>query len=426
MSDVTQIKFLNSDNKVSSVTFDDSVGKIFVTEPNGDEIDFINSTWNTDNIANSSIYNSVAKSTFNAFDPAKQLQYDISVKEAFSKEGVAAGQELIESINASVEDAATAARTRGAISRLNENRDIPRDPEGFFIGRYPLKQKELRNFDYLRITCYDYEPGLLNGDTANLFKIPDVDDRVKKRRGVVVLPIQSGISESNAVSFGEDTLNPIQTAGAAAAGGVINRIASMFGGDERAKTAAQTYMSTLSTSAKAALNSLDRGIITSFFAGQAVNANILGRGTGRTINNNLEALFNAPSLRSFNYAYLFTPREPREAREVKQIIRFFKKSMAPKRSTNRIFLKSPNVFKLKYTFRNGDSHPYLNNIKICALTGFTVDYTPGGSYTTYDDEDGVGDGSMTQYRVNMTFKEMTPIYNDDFFNDDEGKEGTGF
>ena len=100
--------------------------------------------------------------------------------------------------------------------------------------------------------------------------------------------------------------------------------------------------------------------------------------------------------------------------------------MAPKRSTSRIFLKSPNVFKLKYTYKNGDSHPFLNNIKICALNNFTVDYTPDGSYSTYDDDGGRGDGSMTSYQVGLSFKEITPIYNDDFWNDDEGKEGTGF
>ena len=100
--------------------------------------------------------------------------------------------------------------------------------------------------------------------------------------------------------------------------------------------------------------------------------------------------------------------------------------MAPKRSNSRIFLKSPNVWKLKYTFRNGDSHPFLNNIKICALTGFNVDYTPDGSYSTYDNEGGVGDGSMTSYQVSMSFKELTPIYNDDFWSDDEGEQGTGF
>ena len=89
-------------------------------------------------------------------------------------------------------------------------------------------------------------------------------------------------------------------------------------------------------------------------------------------------------------------------------------------------LPSYQKLKLKYTFRNGDSHPFLNNIKICALNSFTVDYTPDGSYSTYDNEGGVGDGSMTSYQVTMSFMEMTPIYNDDFWSDDEGQEGTGF
>jgi len=166
-------------------------------------------------------------------------------------------------------------------------------------------------------------------------------------------------------------------------------------------------------------------VIKSWFAGKAIGANVLGRATGQTINNNVEVLFNGPGLRTFNYNYRFTPREPKEAVMIKNIIRFFKKQMAPKRSTSRIFLKSPNVFKLKYVFKNGD-HPFLNNIKMCALNGFTVDYTPDGSYSTYNDDGGEGDGSMTSYNVGLSFMEMTPIYNEDFFRDSEGKEGTGF
>ena len=52
-------------------------------------------------------------------------------------------------------------------------------------------------------------------------------------------------------------------------------------------------------------------------------------------------------------------------------------------------------------------HPFLNKIKPCAMRGFNVDYTPGGSYMTY------GDGSMTSYQVSMQFAELEPIYNDD-------------
>ena len=299
---------------------------------------------------------------------------------------------------------------------------IPRDPEGFFIGRYPINQKDTDNFDYLKITCYDYEPGLFSSDDQ-FFKIDDIDKRIKKRRGVVSLPMQPGISEANSVGWGDNEINPLQLAGAGIAGAAMSGISDAITGNPGSGDA---FFNQVGATGQAALQSVDGNLIKSFFAGQAVGANIIGRGTGLTINNNLEVLFNGPNLRSFSYNYRFTPREPKEADKIKQIIRFFKKSMAPKRSTSRIFLKSPDVFKLKYTFKNGDSHPFLNNIKICALNGFTVDYTPDGSYSTYDDDGGRGDGSMTSYQVGLSFKEITPIYNDDFWNDDEGKEGTGF
>ena len=302
------------------------------------------------------------------------------------------------------------------------NVDIPKDPEGFFIGRYPINQKETDNFDFLKITCYDYEPGLFSGG-EQFFKIDDIDKRVKKRRGVVSLPMQPGISESNSVGWGENEINPLQLAGAGIAGAAMSGISDLIS-DKKGDGA--KFFAQVGATGKAALQSVDERLIKTFFAGQAVGANILGRGTGLAINNNLEVLFNGPQLRTFNYNYRFTPREPKEADKIRQIIRFFKKSMAPKRSTSRIFLKSPNVFKLKYTFKNGDFHPFLNNIKICALNNFTVDYTPDGSYSTYEDDGGRGDGSMTSYQVGMSFLEMTPIYNDDFWNDDEGKEGTGF
>ena len=82
--------------------------------------------------------------------------------------------------------------------------------------------------------------------------------------------------------------------------------------------------------------------------------------------------------------------------------------MAVRRSPNKLFLKTPNVFKLKYCYMNRDNHPFLNKIKTCALSSFTVDYTPDGSYSTYDD------GSMTSYNVGMTFNELNPIYEDDY------------
>ena len=149
-----------------------------------------------------------------------------------------------------------------------------------------------------------------------------------------------------------------------------------------------------------------KSFLTAYFAGKAVNANLLGR-AGIVVNPNLEVLFNGPKLRTFNYNFTFTPRDDRESKTVKTIIKVIKKAMAPKRRKAAIFLNVPSVFKIKYLMQGKRDHPFLNKIKPCALTGFNVDYTPGGSYMTY------GDGSMTSYGVSLNFAELEPIYNDD-------------
>ena len=315
--------------------------------------------------------------------------------------------------NSSVENTGTTTPGTGKPFNLNltklqdQSVDYPTD-HTYFKGRYPINQKDSDDFDHFKITCYDHEPA---GLEANQFILPDIDDRKKVRRGVVTLPMQPGIKEGNTVNWGDERINPLQILGI----GVANELMDLD---------AAGAMNNLIEGLGAAGGDLTPDVIKSYFAGKAIGTNILGRATGQTINNNVEVLFNGPGLRTFNYNYRFTPREPKEAVMIKNIIRFFKKQMAPKRSTSRIFLKSPNVFKLKYVFKNGD-HPFLNNIKMCALNGFTVDYTPDGSYSTYSDG-GEGDGSMTSYNVGLSFMEMTPIYNEDFFRDSEGREGTGF
>jgi hypothetical protein len=177
--------------------------------------------------------------------------------------------------------------------------------------------------------------------------------------------------------------------------------------------AATNAYNTLRSAAGQALNDITEADILSYFAGQAVGANIFTRSTGKVINPNLELLFRGPQLRSFNYSFRFTPRDPDEAKTVKAIIKHFKKHMAVKRSNAGLFLKTPDVFKLQYIYLNGDQHRFLNKIKPCALTNFNVDYTPDGSYMTYKD------GSMTSYSVTMQFSELAPIYEDNYDNSDD-------
>ena len=82
------------------------------------------------------------------------------------------------------------------------------------------------------------------------------------------------------------------------------------------------------------------------------------------------------------------------------------------------FLRAPNVFKLRYRSGNKD-HPFLNTFKLCALTGMQVNYTNAGTYASY------GDGTPVNIRMNLNFKEINPIYNEDYASDEAGS-GVGF
>jgi len=119
-------------------------------------------------------------------------------------------------------------------------------------------------------------------------------------------------------------------------------------------------------------------------------------------------------LRTFKFSFKLTPRSADEAIVIRKIIKFFKKNMAAQRSTSNLFLLSPNVFKLKYISGfDGKQNPYMNKIKPCALSSFNVNYTPDGSYMTYNDPK---NPSMTSYDIGLSFSEIEPIYADDIDN----------
>ena len=273
---------------------------------------------------------------------------------------------------------------------------------GGFVARYPLNQ-DRKEYDYLQVTALEYEPAKFNtkNATPDAFGITEeAENRSMNPVGSVFLPMQPGLGESSNVSWQNSTMNFLEAAGANISGGAIS------GASEGLKESFDRAMSATGD-AVSRLKGIGSDDVAAYFAGQAIGKNVFTRGTGQVVNPNLELLFNAPSLRSFNYTYRFTPREEDEAQEVKRIIKFFKKQMAPKRTPQKIFLKSPNVFRLKYFFKNGQQHPFLNKIKKCALTSFTAQYTPDGSYMTYED------GSMTSYEIQLSFGELNPIYNDD-------------
>ena len=106
---------------------------------------------------------------------------------------------------------------------------------------------------------------------------------------------------------------------------------------------------------------------------------------------------------------------------VKEIIRTLKKSMFSKKnqnSKNGVFLSAPDVFLIEYR-KGGSKHPFLNTFKKAALTDMQINYTGSGPYATYHD------GTPVHIQVTLTFKELDPIYSEDY-DDIPLSDGVGY
>ena len=308
--------------------------------------------------------------------------------------------------------------------------------------RYPLEALT-ETTDYLQFTIVEYQStkqrsgGSLVGSPGSRRIGPQgTKDKATKILGNIILQMPSNIQDGNAVDYGESKMNTLIGAAAGAissgidgAGKSVSELlqgnqeaakAEFAKGMEGAKSAVGTDSSIMDAAAQfttAKATSAALGAL----GGNVSTAQLLARETGNIFNPNMELLFNGPTLRSFNFSFKMTPRSPSEAEECKNIIRSFKLNMAPKTKNtgsiggSGVFLKTPNVFELRYK-KGGGEHPFLHKFKQCFLTNISVNYTGEGVYTTYDDATPV---SMT---IDLSFKELEPIYDVDY--DDAG--GVGF
>jgi len=249
--------------------------------------------------------------------------------------------------------------------------------------------------DIIKFNMVKYEPKKFSGVGFAARRSVSSENII----GSVILPVPGGITDTNAVSWGSEKMNPLEAATSALALGFISE------GSKGATDAAGAIAESVSAGREDI-----KTAIAAAFAGAATGtgAQLLTRTTGAIINPNMELLFQAPTLRPFNFTFKLSPRNSDEAKEVIRIIRFFKQGMSPITTPSNLFLKSPHTFKIQYKLRNDKEHPYIGKIKECALTGFTVDYTPDGNYATFED------GVMTSYQISMTFQELEPVFNSDY------------
>ena len=317
------------------------------------------------------------------------------------------------------------------------------------ILRYPLEALT-GTTDYLQIDIKEY---IRNADNAKLigakgFGRNTLNNRVGQTRsgslatksvmntGTIILQIPSDIKDGNTANYGESKMNTLTGAAAGAMMGVMKSGAtsvqmalgqmSTEEGLEKIKGDIGGNLSAGDTdalidAAKMGLNVKATSSAMGIFGANVSPEQLLARSSGQIFNPNLELLFNGPSLRSFSFSFKMTPRSAQEARQCKLIIRSFKQNMAPKTGGDTIggsaiFMKTPNLFELRYRKGNSD-HPFLNKFKQCFLTNVSVNYTGEGVYATYDD------ATPISMQLDLQFKEIEPIYFDDY---DKSPQGVGF
>ena len=219
--------------------------------------------------------------------------------------------------------------------------------------------------------------------------------------GSVVLPVPSSVNDTNQTTWGSGTMTPVDMAKA--------NIVKTALGDEGGTKAGQEITNVMGQIQKDG-PAVKEGL-KSFFTEQLTGTkDVLARTSGQVLNPNMELLFQGPALRSFTFSWKMSPRDQKESIVIAKIIRMFKQSMAPQKTDAGLFLKAPNIYKLQFN-QGTDRHKFLPRMKECALNNCSVNYTPDGSYMTYDNT------AMVALEMSLSFQEMEPIYNNDMSHD---------
>jgi hypothetical protein len=288
--------------------------------------------------------------------------------------------------------------------------------------RYPNAQIK-EDTDFLQIKVVKYQaPGFRGNRFAQQTSSDALAANIETPIATIFLPIPENIQDSNAVNWGDDSLNGLAARG-------IGLSAAAIGSDKDFVKTAKDFFTGAGAFAED-LTGISAGIRNSFIAAKAVGAftnvnaqGVVTRQTGQVLNPNMELLFNNVTLRSFNFQFDLAPRDKKESETIKAMLRLFKRSMNAKKNGTEgakgLFIASPDVFQLSYK-TGGEDHKFLNRFKPMALLNMAVNYTGSGTYATYDDT------TPVHMKLSLQFQELNPVYAEEYDTTEEGKLGVGF
>ena len=155
-------------------------------------------------------------------------------------------------------------------------------------------------------------------------------------------------------------------------------------------------------------------------AGQALgsqgSAQVALAALGRVQNPMLEMIYQSPNFRTFQFDFLFYPRDEREAIEVQRILERFRFHQAPERLEGG-FLIPPAEFDIKFYYR-GEENNNIPQIATCVLTTIDMNYAPNG-WSAYEvpgeNNPSLGrTGMPVAIQLTLQFQETSYLTKEDF------------
>lgn len=150
--------------------------------------------------------------------------------------------------------------------------------------------------------------------------------------------------------------------------------------------------------------------------GDALYSVAFSGATGTVANPQLEVLYQSPSLRTFQFDFLFYPRSQKEAEEVQKILTSLMFHQSPEilgasagGGQGGYFMVPPSEFDIQFYY-NGKENPNVQPISTCVLTEMKVDYTESGEWHAYEVETDLiskigGSGMPVSIRLTLGFME---------------------
>lgn len=251
--------------------------------------------------------------------------------------------------------------------------------------------------------------------------------------GKILLPIPDNISYTDGPQWSDQSVGALGRFGAEA-------INNAIGGDTENVTDA----------IQLAAQATKIGIIKNMLNKIGVDPNALSQNvSGKIANPYMQQVFQGVGLRQFDFNWKLVPRNEREQKSIKRIIKVLRANVMPgfsnfflrdqnvggivdilspdltvtnsdgtetalggesDQNTER-WLTVPNIFNLKWKFEGGDIES-LPKLKQCVCKNISVQYTPDGVWASRMMN---GKPQPIAYNLTMSFGEMSIITNEDVF-----------